>query len=128
MGDRANFGFKHGRDTVFLYGHWAGNHMLAKLANALDKVRQDGRLSDSAYGTRIAMSQLIGDDWNQGLGWGITVNELSDNEHSVPVVDWNSGTVTLYDYDWKQGQITEPKFTLPVDRFIQKYAKSDVYI
>jgi hypothetical protein len=125
MGNRANFGFRQGNDIVYLYGHWAGERMLDRLAQALKYVHRVNRDSDYIYGTRIAISQLIGDDWPSEFGWGITINQLSDNEHSVPVVDFQNGTVTLYNYDWNAGQITDPKFTTTITKFIERYATSD---
>ena len=63
MGDRANFGFVDGAgDTICLYGHWAGHQMLGRLADAVIAARS--RWNDSSYATRIAISNLIGDQWN----------------------------------------------------------------
>ena len=88
MGDRANFGFQDRKgDTVFLYGHWAGYQMLERLANAVQKA--EPRWTDEAYATRICISQLINEDWPGETGWGITINELSDNEHRIPIINCN---------------------------------------
>lgn len=123
MGDRANFGVKQGNDTVYLYGHWAGYGMMNTLATALNKVKDFDRLSDEGYATRILFSQIVGESWVGSLGWGIYINSLGDNEHKVPVVDFRENTVTLYDYVWENGQITEPVFTTSIDNFIKRYAK-----
>lgn len=125
MGDRANFGIKQTNgDTIYVYGHWAGDGMLARFANALDYTQNVGRIDDEAYGTRIIISQLIGDGWSSDLGWGITVNYLADNEHKVPVYDFAFQTVTLYDYDWTAGGLTDMIVTFSLNEFIRKYAKS----
>jgi len=98
MGDRANFGFKDSKgDTIFLYGHWAGHNMLQNLADAVQAARP--RWTDESYATRICISQLIGNDWSHETGWGITVNQLADNEHKVPVIDWSEQTFTLMEED-----------------------------
>jgi hypothetical protein len=125
MGDRANFGLRQtDGNTIFVYGHWAGYEMLAQFANALDYAQNAGRLDDPAYGTRIVISQLIGDDWKGDLGWGITVNYLTDNEHRVPVYDFSTREVTLYDFDWKKGTLTDSIVTFPLNDFIRKYSKT----
>lgn len=117
MGDRANFVFEQENgDRIFLYGHWAGEGMMNRLATALE--RAESRWSDESYATRITISQIIGDEWNQELSWGISTY-LTDNEHSVPVVSWSSKTVTLYDGDMK-----EIKFIMPLETFVNKFAKS----
>jgi len=102
MGNRANYGFRSNDDTLFLYGHWAGEPGMAeRLASALNLAGP--RRCDSSYATRITISQLIGDDWNSETGWGLYVNMLGDNENPVFVVDWKMQTVERYEHpDWMQ--------------------------
>ena len=116
MGDRANFGFKQSNgDTIVLYGHWAGHQMLSKLAYAVDKARP--RWSDESYATRIAISNLIGEDWTSETGWGLHVNQIGDNEHKVPVINFQDQTFSLHDGDLD----SEPIFTTTLDAFCIKY-------
>lgn len=130
MGDRANFGFKQSNgNTVILYGHWAGHDMLTNLAKAVEKAR--GRWSDEGYATRIAISQLIGDEWPMETGWGIYANVIMDNEHKIPVIDWRNGTFSLHeeapwsesDSNQVRGMQDEPIFTLTLGEFVNKYSK-----
>jgi alpha-ketoglutarate-dependent taurine dioxygenase len=128
MGDRANFGFiQPSGDAIVLYGHWAGYDMLSHLANALEAART--RWTDPAYATRIAVSQLVGEDWNQELSWGLHINEIGDNEHKVPMVNWMNQTVSLHeDTRWQNldtkfnGIADEPIFTMTLDSFCNKYS------
>lgn len=125
MGDRANFGFQEtaGAPIVSLYAHWGGHEMMANLAYALDKARP--RWNDSGYATRICISQIIGDRWDDELGYGIYVDTLGDNEHSVPLVNWADRTVSLYRSDfWWWKDASDPKFTMDFDAFINKFHKS----
>jgi hypothetical protein len=116
MGDRANFGFKDSKDNiVFLYGHWAGHRMLENLADAVSAA--EPRWQDESYATRIAISQLIKDEWASETGWGITVNELADNEHKVPIIDWKNQTFTLMEEDLKT-----VVFSTPLQAFVTKYS------
>jgi hypothetical protein len=129
MGDRANFGIRQNDgNIIFVYGHWAGEGMLAKFANALDHVQNVGRIDDQAYANRIIISQLVGESWSGDLGWGVTVNYLADNEHKVPVYDFALREVTLYDYDWKSGVLTDMIVTFSLNEFIRKYAKTLVEV
>jgi len=117
MGDRANFGFRDSKENVvFLYGHWAGHNMLVKLANAVQAA--ESRWTDDSYATRIAISNLIGDEWSQTTGWGIYINQLGDNEHKVPVIDWSNQTFTLYEED-----LSTVVFSLPLASFVDKYSR-----
>jgi hypothetical protein len=129
MGDRANFGFKQSNgETIVLYGHWAGHGMLEKLASAVEAARD--RWTDEAYATRICVSQLIGEDWNQGLSWGLLVNSIADNEHKIPLIDWSAGTFSLHEEaPWSEsteykvrGMQDEPMFTMTLDSFVNKYS------
>ena len=130
MGDRANFGFKQSNgETIILYGHWAGHEMLDHLASAVDKARP--RWSDDGYATRIAVSQLVADEWRNETGWGLYVNAIMDNEHRIPLVDWQSRTFSLHEEaPWSEsdsnkvrGMCDEPLFTMSLDAFINKYSK-----
>jgi hypothetical protein len=130
MGDRANFGFKQYNDeTIVLYGHWAGYDMLANLAQAVETARP--RWSDESYATRIVISNLIGDNWHELTGWGLTVNNILDNEHKIPVIDWRTQTFSLHeeaswDEDTKvRGMQDEPMFTMTLDAFVEKYSRVD---
>jgi hypothetical protein len=122
MGDRANFGFRdRNENIVFLYGHWAGYKMLEQLGNALMKAQP--RWTDEAYATRICISQLVNAEWDRETGWGITVNEIADNEHKIPVVDWKNQTVTLYEED-----LQTVVFSMPIGTFADKYSSQLVMV
>ena len=128
MGDRANFGFvQPNGQTVVLYGHWAGHQMLGKLADAVIAARP--RWNDSSYATRIAISNLIGDQWNMETGWGLYVNEIGDNEHKIAIIDWDQQTFSLH--EWADGRDPSNKvrgmnnkalFTMDLTSFCEKYA------
>jgi hypothetical protein len=130
MGDRANFGFRADENSpvVVLYAHWGGYQMMSNLAHAIDTARP--RWSDEGYATRICISQLIGEEWNQELSYGIYVDHIGDNEHSVPVVNWADKSVSLYEADWNTVRIdfynAVPKFTMSLESFIQRFAKMPV--
>jgi len=115
MGDRANFGFRDSKENiVFLYGHWAGYRMLENLADAVSAA--EPRWSDEAYATRIAISHLIKDEWASETGWGIYINQLGDNEHKVPIIDWKNKTFTLMEED-----LETVVFSTSLNAFVSKY-------
>lgn len=124
MGDRANFGIRQADgNTIFVYGHWAGEGMLARFANAISRAENAGRIGDDSYATRIIISDLIGESWNQDYSWGITINTLADNEHKVPVYDLTTDTVSLFDFDWKSGGLTDKIVEFSREDFVSKYSK-----
>lgn len=117
MGDRANFGFRQSNENIiFLYGHWAGHNMLAQLANAVQAA--EPRWQDESYATRISISRLIGEGWTSETGWGLSVNQILDNEHKIPVIDWANQTFTLYEEDLKT-----VVFSLSLAAFVDKYSR-----
>ena len=128
MGDRANFGFTQSNgDTIVVYGHWAGNGMLDLLARAVEKARP--RWNDESYATRIAISNLIQDEWASETGWGLQVNQRSDNEHKIPIINFDKNEFSLHeeasfrDNNKIKGVQDEPLFTMSLDAFIGKYAQ-----
>ena len=128
MGDRANFGFTQSNgDTIVVYGHWAGNGMLDLLARAVEKARS--RWNDESYATRIAISNLIQDEWASETGWGLQVNQRSDNEHKIPIINFDKNEFSLHeeatfsDNNKIKGVKDEPLFTMSLDAFISKYAQ-----
>lgn len=128
MGDRANFVFvDENANAIVLYGHWAGHNMLANLAEAVAKARP--RWSDPSYATRIAVSQMIGEQWAGELGWGLQVNSISDNEHKIPVINWVDQTFSLHEEDSfynkdnkVRGMKNEAIFTMDLSAFVEKYS------
>ena len=128
MGDRANFGFvQPNGNTIVLYGHWAGHNMLAQLAEAA--IKAQGRWSDPSYATRITISNMIGEGWAMETGWGLHVNEIGDNEHKIPVIDFQQQIFSLHeeaprnDLDNKvNGMSNQPIFTMDLSNFVEKYA------
>lgn len=95
--------------------------MLEQLGNALMKAQP--RWTDEAYATRICISQLVNAEWDRETGWGITVNEIADNEHKIPVVDWKNQTVTLYEED-----LQTVVFSMPIGTFADKYSSQLVMV
>jgi hypothetical protein len=101
--------------------------MLAKLADAVIKARP--RWNDNSYATRIAVSQLVGDQGNMETGWGLSVNTILDNEHRIPVVDFEQQTFSLHEEDdynnpanKVKGMKNDAIFTQDLSSFCEKYA------
>jgi hypothetical protein len=134
MGDRANFVFvQPSGDTIVLYGHWAGHNMLENLAEAVAAAQ--GRWQDPSYATRIAISQMIGDGWGMETGWGLQVNEISDNEHKIPVVNWQECTFSLHQEDSHfneenkvRGMSNQAIFTMDLRDFVEKYSDAKLLV
>ena len=107
--------------------------MLANLAEAVAKAQP--RWSDPSYATRIAISNMIGDGWTFETGWGLQVNQISDNEHKIPVIDWEQATFSLheedsfYNLDNKvRGMKNEPLFVMDLRAFVEKYTDSPILV
>jgi len=134
VGDRANFAFvQPNGNTIVLYGHWAGHNMLQNLAEAVAKAQ--GRWSDPSYATRIAVSQMIGDGWGFETGWGLLVNEIGDNEHKIPVIDWQQMTFSLHEEDSffnednkVRGMKNNALFTQDLRTFVEKYTDVPILV
>jgi len=134
VGDRANFVFvQENGETIVLYGHWAGYNMLENLAEAVATAQP--RWSDPSYATRIAISQMIGDSWSSETGWGLQVNSISDNEHRIPVINWEDRTFSLHEeasFADKQNKVRGMKndaiFTMDLSAFVEKYSDAKILV
>jgi hypothetical protein len=93
MGNRVVYGFKDelGAGTLYLYAHWGREDGVDALREAVMAAR--GRWDDPAYATRICVSHLIGDKWQQETGFGLSVGSLTDSDHPILIVDWVRGVV-----------------------------------
>jgi hypothetical protein len=60
---------------------------------------------------------LVNEEWASETGWGLNVNELGDNEHKVPVIDWSNKTFTLMEAD-----LQTEVFSQSLDAFVAKYS------
>ena len=98
MGDRLNIEFRFPATfvtgscrSVHLYSHWDGHYILhGRLQEALEGAR--GRWDDHTYCARIIMSQLIRNNWDQNLSWGISPN-YTDSEYGELIIHLGPNTV-----------------------------------
>lgn len=97
MGDRSVVGIKTDRNapTLYLYSHWNGSARYESLVAAIENA--GARAGDHAYFTRIFISTIVGDDWNQETGWGLSINDFCRPDHDdVPVLNLDDSTLEIY--------------------------------
>lgn len=96
MGARVNFAFKtENNNYVVLYSHWGGEDRFNLLANALEASRP--RWYDNSYAIRIAISTIVGNNWNSETGFGLYVNEIGDYNYETFVVDFQNQRVAIHE-------------------------------
>ena len=96
MGDRMVVGFqaKSADPIIYIYSQWGGEAQKEILVNALQK--SESRWTDADYATRICISQIVGDSWNDTLGFGISVNTFCSPDYdTIQVVEWHKGKVSI---------------------------------
>ncbi len=70
MGDRIVYTIRQDENlSLNLYSHWGGYDRFIDLARALQAA--EPRWNDSSYAARIIVSQLIGDQWAEEIGFGL---------------------------------------------------------
>ena len=88
------FQAKSADPIIYIYSQWGGESQKEILVNALQK--SESRWTDSDYATRICISQIVGDSWNDTLGHGISVNTFCSPDYdTIQVVEWHSGEVSI---------------------------------
>lgn len=89
--------------VTWLYSHWGGESKFEDTQNAL--ISAMPRWSDTSYGARIFVSNIVRENWSEETGFGIT-STLSDAE--VPfeesffdaVIDFTTQRVTFGSREW----------------------------
>jgi len=88
------FQAKSADPIIYLYSQWGGESQKEILVNALQK--SESRWTDSDYATRICISQIVGNSWNDTLGHGISVNTFCAPDYdTIQVVEWHKGKVSI---------------------------------
>lgn len=79
MGARIEFAFKQdeSENYITLYSHWGADNWEIDLAYALESARP--RWSDPYYGTRIVISNLIGEQWKEETGFGLFITNANED-------------------------------------------------
>lgn len=118
MGDRFLVGFKDTPKSqpVWLYSHWGGSERHEALAEALQAAQP--RWGDGSYATRICISTIIGNDWSEETGFGIsTGSEITMPDYSdIPVVTWGTRTIAIVD----ETALDKPLKTLTFSEFLER--------
>jgi hypothetical protein len=104
MGSRTEWIIKEDNsgNAVHLYSHHGGEDKFADTQRAL--ARAQVRWSDTSYGVRIFISQIIGNEWDTITGFGIAAGNDTDNmfEESYfhAVIDFPNQRVTFGSHEW----------------------------
>lgn len=102
VGDRANvYIHENGRPGVYLYTHWDGTALPRIIKDALQTVRAQNRLTDSAYLARILFEEMVHDSLGSETGYGISA-DIQDGADRIVDIDTYNCIITLigYPYDW----------------------------
>lgn len=95
MGDRIVYTIRQDSNlSLNLYSHWGGYDRFISLANALQAA--EPRWNDSSYASRIIVSQLIGDQWNEETGFGLWASDehgMYGGDHPDIIIDLVNKTV-----------------------------------
>ena len=86
MGARTNFTFTTDTGDLTLYSHWGGDSKMTDLAFALDKAMPRIKMGDTPYALRVAVSYLIGPEWESETGYGLFVGSEGGEEQYEPVI------------------------------------------
>lgn len=96
MGARVIYNIKQA-DGLFvcLYSHWGETRALEDTARALEKARD--RWDDETYCARIIVSQLVGNDWDDLLGFGLWASNEPCKDETWVLIDLPAQQVTAQD-------------------------------
>ena len=96
MGARVVFNIKQNEESYLcLYSHWGEHTALEDTARALDKARP--RWDDETYCARIIVSQIIGDEWDSELNFGLWSQNEPFTDEAWVLIDLKENKVTALD-------------------------------
>jgi len=104
MGARTTWAIKteEGDAVTWLYSHWGGDSKLEDTRQALAKA--EPRWTDTPYGARIFISQIVGNKWDSESGFGITTGTLTnipfEEEYDLVIVDFTTSTITYGKFEF----------------------------
>ena len=89
--------------ATWLYSHWGGESKFEDTQNAL--VAAMPRWSDSSYGTRVFISNIVRENWSEETGFGITATLASaecpfEESYFSAVIDFTAQRVSLGSMEW----------------------------
>lgn len=91
MGDRGNVVVKDGDEQVVFYTHWGATELPETLRMVLNRKQ---RWTDAPYLARMIFCGMVGEDWDNETGFGIS-HSLGDGTDRVITVDVNQQTVKI---------------------------------
>lgn len=103
MGARATWEIRQYDNTpsIYLYSHWGGSTKWIDTVNALRMA--EPRWDDPAYGARIFISQIVGNQWDGETGFGIVAGNAGEvpfeEEYFPLVIDFTTKTVKAGDLE-----------------------------
>lgn len=89
--------------VTWLYSHWGGDSKLEDTRDAL--VAAMPRWSDTTYGARIFVSNIVREDWSEETGFGLTAT-LADaecpfeEEYDSVTIDFTTNTVAYGKFEF----------------------------
>lgn len=102
MGNRAAIGFRQNQfveNTLLLYIHWAPTDDLTLLVAEAVK-HASNRWDDPSYATRMAVTHIVGNEYNSEFGYGLHINFVPDLDIPViPIIYWAERFIRMHDRD-----------------------------
>jgi hypothetical protein len=95
MGARTTWKLQQNGQELSLYSHWGGESKLIDTRRALSIARP--RWSDDSYAMRIFVSQIVGNDWDSELGYGLGLGYEFDEEFTPCTIDFENQRITWGD-------------------------------
>lgn len=92
MGARTTWKLQQNGQELSLYSHWGGESKLIDTRRALSIARP--RWSDDSYAMRIFVSQIVGNDWDSELGFGLGLGYEFEEEFTPCEIDFTNQTIT----------------------------------
>lgn len=95
--------------AIWLYSHWGGESKFVDTQNAL--VAAMPRWSDTTYGARIFVSNIVRENWSEETGFGLTASLIDaecpfEESYFNAVINFRTQEISLGSRSWTFDEFT----------------------
>lgn len=116
-------------NPIVFYQHWDGYELPHIIADALDRAKKGGRLTDTPYLGRIIFSEMLRHSNHKGEEWNTALDETTGYGISFSQTEWVEWTVEIHSKYDSDPQIIvenyENEEAYSLEDFLDKYLLAD---
>lgn len=107
MGARTNWELTVNGKSLFLYSHSGGETKFTDTQRALRNATPRLSMDDYPYSLRIFVSQIVGDEWSDSTGFGLSLVDEFEEHYAPAKIDFTKREITYNGITYKLWQFLQ---------------------